>query len=688
MKDNLSNDHQAKQEKRQVLISFGVFLLSVLIVFLIWNEYVTTLKSSFRNELKIRGEYTTQKLERSISKNILSLSNLRDRIEFTNGEYFEFWSHDAQNILDQNPAFLFLEWIDSSMVIRKIEPLEGNEPALNLDISKVDYRVQEWLKHKEDSSINITPWSEMKQGGYAFLVDAPIYYDGKFQGTITAGMDFTDRFDNLLTGMDDYAISLVDEEGTEFYSFNTPAKDEVFQNVYHSSSYVVDPIDNQVWTIKVMPSKSAKDPKLNLEGIVWLFLGVLISFLMSVLTYFFLRSIAEKNRVQLVNEELSATNLALDIEREKEQRASRFKTDFISTMSHEIRTPLNAIIGLIEIMKDSPLEEKERDYLDKMEMSSKSLLALVNDILEMDKIESGKTVFKRELFSPGEELTDICKLYKSEFEAKGLDFSMKIEKAANSKVIGDSGKFRQIATNLMRNAYKFTSTGSVSVSLNATKKADNLDLELEVSDTGIGIPNEEQRSIFERFTQVDSGVGRKYEGTGLGLSITRQLLDLLGGSITVESQVGEGAEFKVKVSYDLAEDEVTESRASMNSQKNEFPGTKMLIAEDNQMNIFILKQTLEMMKIEIATVTNGREAIEAVEKEDFDLILMDVHMPDVDGFTATEELRKRGVKTPIVALSANVTREAIDKARAAGMVDYITKPFNRERLLEVFNKYL
>ena len=687
MKDNPASDQP--QEKKHIIISFGVFLLSVLIVFLIWNEYVLTLKTSFKKELKIRGEYTTQKLERTISRNILSLCNLRDRIEFTNGDYFEFWSHDAQNILKQNPAFHFVEWIDSSMVIRKIEPIEGNEPALNLDISNVDYRRDEWLRHKEDSSINVTPWSEMAQGGYAFLVDAPIYFDGDFQGSITAGIDFTDRFNDLLTGMENYAVTATDEEGTEFYSFNTPSEDKAFEGVFYSSSYVVDPSDNQVWTFKVVPSTLATDPKVNLEGIVWLFLGVLISFLMSILTYFFLRSVAEKNRVQLANKELSKTNYALDIEREKEQKASRFKTDFISTMSHEIRTPLNAIIGLIEILRDSSLPTKERDYLDRMEMSSKSLLALVNDILEVDRIESGKTVFKRELFSPGNEIVEICKLYQNEFESKGLEFITEIDPLAKTKVIGDGGKFRQIATNLLRNAYKFTSKGKVSVYLNAVKKADELNLELKVVDTGIGIPKDEQQSIFERFTQVDSGVGRKYEGTGLGLSITRQLLELMGGSIKVKSEVGEGAQFEVRISYDLAEDEVPESEpVEQAPQKREFPGMKMLIAEDNQMNIFILKQTLEMMKIEIETVTNGREAIEAVEKEDFDLILMDVHMPEVDGFTATRELRKKGVKTPIVALSANVTREAIDKAKAAGMVDYITKPFNRERLLEVFNKYL
>jgi signal transduction histidine kinase/CheY-like chemotaxis protein len=671
-----------------MFISIAVFFASVLIVILIWNEYTLTLKRFFEKEFYIRSEYSSQKLEQRIDKNIQSLSNLRDRIEFTNGEYFDFWSYDAQNILEQNPSFIFIEWIDSSMTIRKIEPLKGNEPALNLDISNVEYRREEWLKHKEDSSINITPWSEMTQGGYAFLVDAPIYYNGEFQGTITAGMNFTEPFDRLFEGMGNYAFNIKDEEGTEFYSLNETSDRKSFDDISYTHNIMVDTIDNQVWTLKVTPSKSDEDTRANMEGIVWLFLGVIISFLLSVLTYLFLNSVAETNRTKVVSQELMEANAALELEREKEQLASRSKTDFISTMSHEIRTPLNAIIGLIDILRDGHSTEKQSDYLEKMEMSSKSLLALVNDILEVDRIESGKTVFKREVFSPGEELSDICQLYKNEFESKGLYFDVEIDSLSASRVIGDSGKFRQIATNLFRNAYKFTSEGGVSVVLKSTKNNDKLDLHLTVTDTGIGIPEEEQQKIFHRFSQVDSGVERKYEGSGLGLSITRQLLELIQGSISVVSRVGEGAKFEVYVSYDLAADSPDVFDADQAEQRIEFPHARVLIAEDNQMNVFILKQTLEIMKIEYMTAGNGREAIDLIKDESFDLILMDVHMPEVDGFTATKELRKMGVETPIVALSANVTREAIEKAKEVGMNDYITKPFNRDRLLEIFNKFL
>jgi len=671
-----------------MFISIAVFFASVLIVILIWNEYTLTLKRFFEKEFYIRSEYSSQKLEQRIDKNIQSLSNLRDRIEFTNGEYFDFWSYDAQNILEQNPSFIFIEWIDSSMTIRKIEPLKGNEPALNLDISNVEYRREEWLKHKEDSSINITPWSEMTQGGYAFLVDAPIYYNGEFQGTITAGMNFTEPFDRLFEGMGNYAFNIKDEEGTEFYSLNETSDRKSFDDISYTHNIMVDTIDNQVWTLKVTPSKSDEDTRANMEGIVWLFLGVIISFLLSVLTYLFLNSVAETNRTKVVSQELMEANAALELEREKEQLASRSKTDFISTMSHEIRTPLNAIIGLIDILRDGHSTEKQSDYLEKMEMSSKSLLALVNDILEVDRIESGKTVFKREVFSPGEELSDICQLYKNEFESKGLYFDVEIDSLSASRVIGDSGKFRQIATNLFRNAYKFTSEGGVSVVLKSTKNNDKLDLHLTVTDTGIGIPEEEQQKIFHRFSQVDSGVERKYEGSGLGLSITRQLLELIQGSISVVSRVGEGAKFEVYVSYDLAADSPDVFDADQAEQRIEFPHARVLIAEDNQMNVFILKQTLEIMKIEYMTAGNGREAIDLIKDESFDLILMDVHMPEVDGFTATKELRKMGVETPIVALSANVTREAIEKAKEVGMNDYITKPFNRDRVLEIFNKFL
>lgn len=659
-----------------------------LMVFLIWNKYVKSLEENEQEQLQMQGDFIAQKIGRSIHTDIQSLENLKGRIEETNGEYFDYWEYDAQNILSQNPAYIFIEWIDSTMIIRKIEPKEGNEAALNLDISNIEYRREEWLRHAADSSTNVTPWSEMTQGGKAFLVDAPVYYDGRFQGTITAGLDFTQHFDRMLMGMEDYAVEIHDEEGSLFYSHNQPAESSLKEGQVFTHQYDVDPGDAQVWTLHLMPSSGAVSPRYNLEGLVWLVLGVLISLLLGVLTYYFLRLSQETKRIGEFNEKLVATNQALDIEREKEQKASRSKTDFISTMSHEIRTPLNAIIGLIYLLRESDLAAKEADLLDRMEFSSKNLLSLVNDILEVDKIESGKTVFKEEVFLPARELEKVVKVFRPEFERKGLFFNMEADGNDNYKVVGDPGKFNQIVTNLVRNAYKFTPSGGVVIRLKTSVEGKSARVNLEVSDSGIGIPEEKVKGIFDRFSQVDSGVGRKYEGTGLGLSITRQILDLMNGEISVESREGEGSTFKVHMQYPLAEPETAKETESDANHRIEFPGASVLIAEDNAMNVFILKQMLDTMEIKSTSVEDGKAAVECLKKEQFDLVLMDIHMPEVDGFTATRQIRKMNINTPVVALSANVTREAIEQANSVGMQDYVTKPFNRERLIEVFNKFL
>src|SRR5690606_21556910 len=396
--------------------------------------------------------------------NIVPLENLKERIEMTHGDYFDYWEEDAQLILMQNPSFKFVQWIDSSMIIRKIMPLEGNEAALELDISDSDYhRNEEWLRHARDSSTNITSWMPLTQGGISFLVDVPVFFGGKFQGTITAGMDFTVPFNDLASEMDSYAIEIRDDKGTVFYRYNQPDLASFPDELIFKDTYNVDELDQHDWTFFLMPrhvdilKERRKEVYSDLVFVILLFL------LTSSLIYFYRSSRNENKRYRELNLALIDANANLKEERIRAEKASKAKTEFVSNMSHEIRTPVNAIIGFIEVLKASELDPSLTECLSLMDLSSKKLLLLINDILEIDKIESGQIDFRNDVFSPSREMVNIISIYKPSMEAKGLYIKLNREVGEGSYVVGDMGKYGQILTNLLRNALKFTEQGGVEV---------------------------------------------------------------------------------------------------------------------------------------------------------------------------------------------------------------------------------
>lgn len=674
-------------KKKHFLLALTGVAIGFLMVYWIFQSYIDGQQKILQQKVELTGQFTAQNLERAVRDDINTLENLRGRIEITNGAYFENWEYDADLMLRQHPSFRFVEWIDSNMIVRRIHPLQGNEAALNLDISTKAYRKDEWIEHSLDSIINITPWVNLEQGGHAFLVDAPVYYKGRFQGSITAGLDFSPHFDRLLAGMKGYAMEIEDGNGRIFYTYGNPQPVVSGEKYVYESTVEIDPQDLQVWTFRFMAVPGLINNQSSSKARLGLSLGTLVCILMGVVLYYFLQFKYESKKMKEANRELVALNNAFDGERKKAEEASRSKTDFLSTMSHEIRTPLNAILGFIEILRTSNLPEEETRHLEMMNLSSKNLLALVNDILEIDKIEAGKLVFRNEAFSPAAELQNLVDLFKPGFEEKQLYLKHNLKNVKGYHVLADSGKFTQVCTNLIRNAYKFTSEGGVEINLEEHLNDGEVLLKVSVSDTGIGIPEDKIDSIFERFSQVDSGIRRKHEGTGLGLAITTQLLELMGGRIRVSSKEGKGTTFVAEMKFRHACAIEGSSGENENGDVT-FPDARILIAEDNAMNVAILRQILQQMEINCEVAENGLEALDLLERSSYDLVLMDVHMPEMDGFTATRMLRQKGGDVPVIGLSANVTREALEEAREAGMQDYITKPFSRKRLVEILNVYL
>lgn len=684
-KPNSGNDRFYRSIDLAVSVAVGL-VLSTMVTY-IWQLHSQEIYEARVNKLEVTGHFISEQFKQVVQDNTELLNNLKSRIELTNGNYLQYWVQDAQMMISQNPSFQFVEWIDSNMVIQEIEPIEGNEAALGLDISNVPYRRDAWIASSLDSSTNVTNWAKLTQGGNSFLVDAPVFYNGTFQGTITAGMVFNKHFDDVMAGRDEYSLALYDNEGTLFYSIG----DTAFY--YRSDEFVFEtkvPVELgslQQWRLKLKPTSTFFALDSWYEDNLGLALGLAIALMMGVTLFLLLQSSREKRRISLVNIELKELNNALNKEKKKAEQASLAKSEFLSNMSHEIRTPLNAILGFIDILNRQKVGEDAEKYLSMMTFSSKNLLGLVNDVLEIDRIESGKVELVDREFYPLEEVRLLLDLYANSFEEKGLGLNLKSEVNEATEVLGDSLKFNQILTNLLRNSFKFTQKGGVEVEYVEKVRDGKLSVQIVLSDTGIGIPEESLERIFDRFSQVETGYTRKYDGTGLGLAITKKLIDAMGGEVSVSSKVNQGSAFKVSFLFKLSNPK-EKYKSKEEADIVDYGGKEVLIAEDNPMNVLVLSKLLEQFGIMANVASNGLEALQKLEKKNYDLIFMDIHMPEMDGIEATQKLRHKNLKMPVIALSANITKKSKDEALSSGMQDYITKPFTRDAILDLLSRYL
>lgn len=675
-----------KVRKREALIPLFSFIFLNLLVLFLWDQSISAQKSALQNRVHNSGELLSQKFLSIVKRDIQSLENLKDRLQITNGAYFDYWEHDAELILQQNPSFKFIEWIDDLMIIRKINPTLGNQAAIGLDISKIDYRRDEWIRHSLDGSTNVTSWFKMTQGGHAFLVDVPVYFQNKFRGTITAGMDFERNLDAFAENLPDYSVEIRDDKGTVFYTQNPTQTETGNDDFVYSNTLKIDSLDSQFWSINVKPASAnflnEKSSSIN----NMLIFGLALSTLMSLLIYFHLRAKLETTRAVRANKKLKITNKKLSKQRNRAERASMAKTEFLSNMSHEIRTPLNGILGLIQLLKNSSNPENNAHYLYLMDKSSKNLLALVNDVLEIDKIESGEMSLNEVVFTPSKEVAALVSQFKAEFETKNLYLDLELHSNSELSVVGDEGKFNQVIINLIKNALKFTARGGACVVYKETLKDNCLNISLKVSDTGIGIPQYNLSKIFKRFTQVDQGIKKKHEGSGLGLAISQNLVELMGGTISVDSQLGKGSEFMFNIPFALSEIQ-PQNNFNTDSFHFSFENIKVLVVDDNNINVLVLTKLLRDLGVKTDKAKDGISAVKMAREKQYQLILMDIHMPLMDGFEATRLIREVNKDILIIGLSADVTKQAIDKSLKLGMNDYLTKPLSKEKLQNILIKY-
>jgi signal transduction histidine kinase/DNA-binding response OmpR family regulator len=374
----------------------------------------------------------------------------------------------------------------------------------------------------------------------------------------------------------------------------------------------------------------------------------------------------------------------------RNREVADMKEQFLANMSHEIRTPMNSILGFTNLLKRTQLSEVQREYVQNIHSAGDNLLALVNDILDLSKIEAGMMQLEEVNFSLHSLTSSVGAMFIEKIKEKKLELKVNIDKDVPDILQGDAVRLTQILVNLLSNAVKFTSKGNIAVTMHMLRSTDkSVRLRISVADTGIGIPKDKQKTIFERFQQADAETTRRFGGTGLGLAIVKQLVDLQNGTIQLKSESGKGTEFIIELDYKLPDvDQMYSDAMAAEAEPVSLQKIKALIAEDNLMNQRLISHLMKSWSIDFKIVSNGAQAIEELSKDGYSIVLMDIQMPEMDGYKATEIIRNKMNKNiPIIAMTAHAMMGEREKCLQLGMNDYVSKPIKETVLYNIIARH-
>lgn len=563
-----------------------------------------------------------------------------------------------------------------------VEPLIGNEAALGLDLQSQRERLQLLEQADQLDAVVASPPVQLVQGGRGILLIAPVHGGGQRQqpvsGFVLAVLHLSPWLGGALADIDvtGLAIDIHDtaEAGEPLFSLGRSDGGERRERQLVAGS--------RQWQLTLTAGSDYFFREHDWLLWVMITLGLLFTVLLSSLLLLITGTTARV--AQQVVERTAELQQALV----RADRANAAKSEFLANMSHEVRTPINAISGMLTLVGDEPLGVRAQDYLAKAQQATGVLLRVVNDILDYSKIEAGRLELEQQPFNLHQLVMGLAGVIRPAANDKGLQFRVRAAAELPQWLCGDAVRIEQILHNLLNNAVKFTSSGSVELALEASPTGDGLvALTLRISDSGIGLDQGAIDRLFQSFTQADSSITRRFGGTGLGLAICRRLVALMGGTIEVSSSPGVGSCFTVTLPLPLAQPP-TVSRVA--SAAPLLGGKQVLVVEDQPINREVLAAMLERCGVTVIEAVNGAEALAILDQQPIDLVLMDIQMPVMDGLTATRAIRSdsRWSSLPIIGLSANAFAEDRQQSLAAGMNDYLTKPVDRERLYQTLSRYL
>ncbi|MBQ1784001.1 MAG: CHASE domain-containing protein [Gammaproteobacteria bacterium] len=566
--------------------------------------------------------------------------------------------------------------------ITYVEPLLGNEAALGLDLQTQAQRLQLLLQADLADRVVASTSIALMQGGRGILLIAPVRTGGQQQrpvsGYVLAVLHLGPWLGKALADIEvsGLAIEIRDTADADqsLFRLGQDSVGERRQRLLEAGT--------RQWQLTLTAGSDYFFHDHDWPLWVMITLGLLFTVLLCSLLLLITGTTARV--AQQVVERTAELQQALA----RADRANAAKSEFLANMSHEVRTPINAISGMLSLVGDEPLGVRAQDYLAKAQQATGVLLRVVNDILDYSKIEAGRLELEQQPFNLHQLVMGLAGVIRPAANDKGLQFRVRTAADLPQWLAGDAIRIEQVLHNLLNNAVKFTTTGSVELGLEATTSSDGLVvLTFKVSDSGIGMDQAAIDRLFQSFTQADSSITRRFGGTGLGLAICRRLVALMSGTIAVSSSPGAGSCFTVTLPLPLAR---PPAAARVASTAPLLAGKQLLVVEDQPINREVLAAMLERCRVTVIEAVNGAEALAILDLQPIDLVLMDIQMPVMDGLTATRAIRseKRWAKLPIIGLSANAFADDRLQSLAVGMNDYLTKPVDRERLYQALSRYL
>lgn len=626
------------------------------------------------------------------ASSIVTITNEKGVIQYANQNFCKISKYEREELLGQ----------DHRLLNSFFHPKEYIQDLWVTISNKKIWRGELKNKAKDGSfywvDTTIVPFLDEENRIYQFVsvhtdITAQKLLSNYSRSLIEASRDplFAISPDGKITDVNNATVRITDLKrenliGQDFKNYFTePQKAfEIYQEVFEKgfvADYPLSIVDGEITDV-LFNGSTYKDDKGNILG------AVVVARDISEQKKHEKELIDAKTFAEVASREAESARLKAEFATHTAEDAVKAKQQFLSNMSHEIRTPMNAIIGFTKVVLKTELTEKQKEYLNAIKISGDALIVLINDILDLAKVDAGKMTFEKIPFNMEKVLSIILQLMESKTREKKLQLYFEFDKNIPKVLLGDPLRLHQIMLNLLSNAVKFTLKGKIVVSVTIVQKEkEYLTIEFSVKDTGIGIKDARKDSIFEYFQQATSGTSRLYGGTGLGLAIAKQLVESQNGHIFFESKYREGSDFRFQLKFQKTEEEISSDDTGIIFDP-ENKNISVLVVEDIEINQLLMKTILDDFGFQQESAANGEIAVEKLRKKHFDIVLMDLQMPVVDGFAATEMIRNELNSTiPIIALTADVTTVDLAKCKAAGMNDYLSKPVDEKLLYQKIVKH-
>lgn len=680
-----------KIDKKVIRIRAALVFLTMFVIIL-GCTFLVNENQKKREQLK--AAYTAEstisrvevQLNRYMAESDLVKKSIEDGLMISDAQFAQL-----SRLMQDEDYIIKAHEIAKDGIVSQIYPIQGNENAMGFNILEDSERKKAARLARDSGEYTLAGPFELVQGGTGVLLFDPVYQidaqgNKKFWGFSVLVMDWEKFIDKM-------ELNKLEDAGYHYQIWKRDNKDNekvvIAQCVNFEKEDTLEvacEVPNDTWYFEIIPENGW----ITLIQRLW---GLLISFM----TAFIIMTVYLQFKMRRYREQIHETELERAVHEAK--CANEAKTRFLFNMSHDIRTPMNAIIGFADLL-EKHIDEKERvrDYIGKIKSSSEFLLSLINYVLETARIESGKTSLKKEVRCVSGLIESLADIFEPEVRKKGLTYSY-TKDIQHDYVIGDETKVREIFINIIGNSLKYTPAGgkiTIDIKELPSDRENYIAYKIVVEDTGIGMSKEYLPHIFEEFSREHTSTESKVVGTGLGLPIVKALIDLMGGTIEIESEVGKGTKTTVMIPFEIATQEqiLEEKQKEKEFVPEDIKGKRILVAEDNELNAEITLTVLKEKGLLVERAANGKECVEMLKEKPadyYDMILMDIQMPEMDGYQATEMIRNLGdsrAAVPIVAMTANAFEEDRQKALDAGMNAHVSKPVDMNVLFRVMAKFI